>query len=72
MEAPVKTISVDLYDEDIRALDEIAKRRGTSRTEALRGAIATEKFLRELFDRGAELYSKEKGSNTLNKLTLQG
>jgi hypothetical protein len=40
-------VSVNLPGEDIEALEDIAAARHTTKTEALRGAIATERFLRE-------------------------
>ena len=68
---PTQKISVDLFEDDIRDLDSIASARGTNRTEALRGAIASEKYFRDLLSSGAELYYKQKGSSTLQRLVLR-
>jgi predicted DNA-binding protein len=40
-------VSVNLTPEDIQTLEELAQQLGTSKTDILRRAIASEKFLRE-------------------------
>ena len=48
-------VSFNLPQADVSVLREIAEQRSTTVTEALRGAIATEKFLREAAARGEKI-----------------
>jgi metal-responsive CopG/Arc/MetJ family transcriptional regulator len=53
-------VQVELDDETIAALDDLAQRQGgISRSEALRRAVATIRFLAEKEDGGAKLTVKE-------------
>lgn len=59
---PKKTkISMNLFDEDMEAMEKIATWRRSTKTEAVRGALATEKILREAALRGAKVMIEEPG-----------
>lgn len=59
---PKKTkISMNLFDEDLEAMDQIPAWRRSTKTEAVRGALATEKILREAAHRGASILIEEPG-----------
>lgn len=59
---PKKTkISMNLFDEDIEAMEKIATWRRSTKTEAVRGALATERILREATQRGANILIEEPG-----------
>lgn len=53
--------SLNLFDEDIDAIEKIASWRHSTKTDAIRGALATEKFLREAVRRGARVLIEEPG-----------
>ena len=53
--------SFNLLQSDVDTLKEIAQRRGITVTEVLRGAIATEKYLRDAADQGDSIFIEEKG-----------
>lgn len=62
---PEKTkISMNLYGEDLEAMEKIALWRRSTKTEAVRGALATEKLLREATLRGAKVLIEEPGQPT--------
>jgi len=52
-------VQVELDDETIAALDDLAQRQGVTRTEALRRAVATVRYLAEKEDTGAKITVKE-------------
>lgn len=63
-------ITVNLFESDARAIEELARERGTNGTEALRGAIATEKFLRHLLSTGV-LYFQKDGQSEPQRIVLR-
>jgi hypothetical protein len=60
-----RRVSVNLTEEAIKSLEALAQKRGVTMTEALRKAIATEKFLVDEVSEGTKvlLLSKD-GKNT--------
>jgi predicted transcriptional regulator len=52
-------VQVELDDETIAALDDLAQRQGVTRTEALRRAVAQVRYLAEKEDTGAKITVKE-------------
>lgn len=68
----LKKFTVNLREEDIEALRELAEVKGTTMTGALRGAIATEMLLRKLDQEGSELLIKEKDGSELRKILILG
>src|SRR5437667_807476 len=53
--------SLNLFEDDIDAIEKIASWRHSTKTEAIRGALATEKLLREAVRRGARVLIDEPG-----------
>lgn len=51
---------MNLFEEDIQMIDGIAHDRGVNRTDAIRGALATETLLRAMIAQGAELTIRER------------
>jgi hypothetical protein len=66
----MKKVSINLSVEDITLLRSIAAERHTTMTEAIRGALGTEKFIRDVYAREAQVFIKEKGSTTLREIVL--
>ncbi len=62
-------ISANLSDEAVAALREIADRRGSTLTEALRQAIATERLLLEESAKGSKILV-ERSDNSIRELVL--
>jgi predicted transcriptional regulator len=58
-----KKVTVNLGDEVQAALNEIATKRGVSMTEALRQAIANEKFLQDEINQGSKILIEDKDKN---------
>lgn len=58
-----KKVTVNLGDEVQAALNEIATKRGISMTEALRQAIANEKFLQDEINQGSKILIEDKDKN---------
>jgi hypothetical protein len=54
-------VSMNLFDEDLEAMEKIAEWRRSTKTEAVRGALATEKVLREAVLGGAKVLIEEPG-----------
>ncbi len=52
--------TVNLPEESIQALEEIASRRGTSLSAVIRSAIATEKYFSDAKKSGAKILIEEK------------
>ena len=57
----VKKVTVNLSDETIRDLREVADKRGITLTEAIRRAIATEKFVQDERDEGSKILVEKPG-----------
>ncbi len=64
-------VSVNMLPADVGTLEDIANQRGTTKTEALRGAIATEKFLRDAVAKGAEILIKDPKDGSLQRLVIR-
>lgn len=65
----VKT-TVNLPDDAIKAIREIAERRGTTMTEVIRQAIATEKFLFDTVQEGGKVLVEDR-DKTLKQIVLR-
>lgn len=65
----VKT-TVNLPDDAIKAIREIAQRRGTTMTEVIRQAIATEKFLFDTMQEGGKVLVEDR-DKTLKQIVLR-
>lgn len=57
----MKKVTVNLSDETIDDLKEVASKRGITLTEAIRKAIATEKFVQDKQDEGAKILIEKPG-----------
>ena len=57
----MKKVTVNLSDETIEDLREVASKRGITLTEAIRKAIATEKFVQDERDEGAKILIEKPG-----------
>lgn len=56
-------VTVNLGEDVVDALTDIAGSRGITLTEALRQAIANEKFLQDEIDQGSKLLIEDKDKN---------
>lgn len=60
-----RRVSVNLTEEAIKSLEALAQKRGITMTDALRKAIATEKFLVDEVGEGSKVLIESKdGKNT--------
>jgi hypothetical protein len=66
----IKT-SMNLPEESIETIRDLAQRSGSSMAEAVRRAVATEKFLRDLTAEGSKILIKDKNSSTLREVILR-
>ncbi|MGH8524911.1 MAG: ribbon-helix-helix protein, CopG family [Gammaproteobacteria bacterium] len=57
----MKKVTVNLSDETIEDLREVAKKRGITLTEAIRQAIATEKFVQKEREEGGKVLIEKRG-----------
>ena len=57
--APSTTVSVDLPDQSLLELDELAKRKNNPRSQALAEAIATTKYLSDQQESGGKVVVKQ-------------
>ena len=57
----MKRVNVNFHETTYAALEGLAQRKGTSMAEILRDAIALEKWLQEVRDRGGKLLIHENG-----------
>ncbi len=57
----MKKVTVNLSDETIEDLKEVAEKRGITLTEAIRKAIATEKFVQDERDEGGKILIEKPG-----------
>lgn len=76
MEASVGTqqmqkISANLSAEVVDAIEEIARRRGVTKTEVLRHALATEKFIDDQQRNGARILIEDPDSNELREVVFR-
>lgn len=56
--------TVELNEKDIARLQKLALVRKCTMTEALRGAIATEEFIREIYFEGHDLLIRDRSCRT--------
>jgi predicted transcriptional regulator len=57
----VRKVTVNLSDETIKDLKEVADKRGISLTEVIRRAIATEKFVQDEREEGGKILVEKPG-----------
>lgn len=62
-------VTVNLPDELLNALADSAEKRGITKTEALRQALANDKFLRDTIESESQVLIKEK-DGTLQRLII--
>jgi Ribbon-helix-helix protein, copG family len=62
---------MNLPEESIETLRELAKKTGSSMAEVVRRAVATEKFLRDVTAEGSKILIKDKDSDILRELLLR-
>jgi hypothetical protein len=63
--------SMNLPEESIETLRELAQQTGSSMAEVVRRAVATEKFLRDVAAEGSRILIKDKDSGNLRELLLR-
>ena len=63
-------VSVNLPEETVETLRALAKKRGITMTEALRKAIANEKFLNDAKDEGAKILIQDEKSKDIKQLII--
>ncbi|MBI2595876.1 hypothetical protein HYW46_04050 [Candidatus Daviesbacteria bacterium] len=63
-------VKVNFFEDELEDLKRLAEARGTNMTEALRGAIATEKFLREKIAEGNSILIQNKEVGTIREVLL--
>lgn len=67
----VKRVTVNLSEEAVKSLEALANKRGITMTEALRKAIATEKFLADEVAEGSKVLIKSKDGKDTRQLLIQ-
>jgi len=63
--------SMNLPEESIETLRELAQKTGSSMAEVVRRAVATEKFLRDTAAEGSKILIKDKDSDMLRELLIR-
>lgn len=64
------TVTINLPDETVTALKNIASARGTTVTEALRQVIETQHFLQNETQKGNSLLIRNSADKSLREMTL--
>jgi hypothetical protein len=67
---PIKKVTVNLYQSDLTALRELAQLRGSNVTEALRRAIATERFFSEAARRGDKILLEDASGGSRREIVF--
>lgn len=70
-ESRVVRTSMNLPQQSIDTLRELAAETGSSMAEVVRRAVATEKFLRTTFAEGSTILIKDKNSGSLRELLIR-
>lgn len=70
-ESRVVRTSMNLPQQSIDTLRELAAETGSSMAEVVRRAVATEKFLRTTFAEGSKILIKDKNSDSLRELLIR-
>jgi hypothetical protein len=65
-----RRVSVNLTEEAIKSLEALAHKRGITMTEALRKAIATEKFLVDEVSEGSKVLIRSKDGKETRQLLI--
>ncbi len=66
-----RKVTVNLPESTIEALTSVADKRGITMTEAIRQAIANEKFLQDVREEGSQILIKDVG-NKLQQVRFVG
>jgi predicted transcriptional regulator len=64
-------LSVNLSDEVAKTLNELAKRRGTTVTEAVRRAISTEAFIQDQIDNGKSILIADRDHENVREIVFR-
>jgi len=70
MSSKSSRLTVNLSEELVESLREMATRSGTTMTDVLKRAIAVQKFLEEQQDEGKKLLMEDPEANTIRELVL--
>jgi hypothetical protein len=60
MARPVVKLSVNLPQEDVTVIRELAKKRSTTMTAVLRRGIAMQKYLQDAVDKGGSIFVEDR------------
>ncbi len=63
--------SMNLPEESISTLRQLASDTGSSMAEVVRRAVATEKFLRDTSASGSKILIKDKGNDSIRELLIR-
>lgn len=64
-------VSLNLLQRDIDIVDALAEERGVSKTEVIRAAIATEKFLRDAVAKGQKVLLEDADGHRVRELVFR-
>jgi hypothetical protein len=64
-------VTVNMTQEDVDDLRQLAESQGITLTEALRRALRTEKFIREVVDKDANILVEDKESKTVKQVVFR-
>jgi len=70
-ESKIVRTSMNLPQQSIDTLRELAAETGSSMAEVVRRAVAMEKFLRTTFAEGSKILIKDKNSDSLRELLIR-
>ncbi len=64
-------VTVNLPDDVVLALDQLATKRGITKTEALRQSIVNEKFFQETHDSGNEVLIRDPKKDVMSRVIFR-
>ncbi len=64
-------VTVNLPDDVVQALGELATKRGITKTEALRQSIVNEKFFQDTQDSGDEVLIRDTKKDTVSRVIFR-
>ena len=64
-------VTVNLPDDVVEAVADLAAKRGITKTEAIRQAIANEKFFQDTRDSGSEILIQDKKTNSVSRVVFR-
>jgi hypothetical protein len=71
MARPVVKLSVNLPQEDVAVIRDLAKRRSSTMTEVIRRGIGTQKYLQDVIDKGGKIFVEDRRGR-LREIVLPG